>query len=482
MIAKIKIGRDFIGALQYNLDKVESEDRSKCAVILETNFSSLQIDDVKRELDYLTALNPRLKRTTFHTSLNFGKGEILSDEKMLAVAKEYMGGMGFNDNLYVIVRHRDTEHPHCHIVAHRTGLDGKTVSDSNSYLLNDNIVRGLEKKYGLQRVESIYSSKNRNVTKNEIEYMLRTGQPTAKMELEAGVSDALGQAKDIIDFVRRLEQQGIRAYFKQDSRGKPVGILLANRKGIIIPGSKLGKELSLTRILKYFSLSGHPKLVEFATRVNSRNSRFFQKSGTSDLDSERESIGSVRKKVEYALARNNSLEDFVRNLEGDEIHCLFNVAKTGRVTGLSLIYQGKMYKSSDIHRQLSVGKIFNKLNYEQARDSAAVSAANLRTRERFGNEIPRARTRKPLYSEKESGSHFQAGEIWDQKASAAGQFITRNLGQGPSVAGGDIKQSNEVEKPLSSLIDRVGAVITSGYHQDGLNTKRNNRRKNRPKL
>src|SRR5690606_15272025 len=342
--------------------------------------------------------------------------------------------------------------------------------------------RGLEKKYGLQRVESIYSSKNRNVTKNEIEYMLRTGQPTAKMELEAGASDALGQAKDIVDFVGRLEQQGIRAYFKQDSRGKPVGILLANRKGIIIPGSKLGKELSLTRILKYFSLSGHPKLIEFATRVNSRNSRFFQKSGTSDLDIERESIGSVRKKVEYALARNNSLEDFVRNLEGDEIHCLFNVAKTGRVTGLSLIYQGKMYKSSDIHRQLSVGKIFNKLNYEQARDSAAVSAANLRTRERFGNEIPRARTRKPLYSEKESGSHFQAGEIWDQKASAAGQFITRNLGQGPSVAGGDIKQSNEVEKPLSSLIDRVGAVITSGYHQDGLNTKRNNRRKNRPKL
>src|SRR5690606_33380847 len=340
------------------------------------------------------------------------------------------------------------------------GLDGKTVSDSNSYLLNDNVVRGLEKKYGLQQVESIYSSKSRNVTKNEIEYVLRTGQPTAKMKLQAVVSEALTAAKDMVDFVRRLEHRNVRIHLRQDSAGRPIGILFSDNKQAIIPGSKLGKNLSMTSILKHFSLVGHPKLLEFAETVNKRNSSYFESAKRDTV------IGSMRTIVESSLMHCTSLDKFISNLEGNKIHCLFNVAKTGRVTGLSLVYQGKMYKSSDIHRQLSVGKIFNKLEYEQARDSQAISAANVRTRERFGNEIPRARTGKSGYSEKESDRHFQAGKKWNPETSAAGQFTERNPGQAADVAGGDVKQSDEMEKPLSSLVDRIAAVFIAGYHQD----------------
>src|SRR5690606_34513626 len=193
----------------------------------------------------------------------------------------------------------------------------------------------------------------KNVTKNEIEYVLRTGKPTAKMKMEAIISETLVESKGMVDFVNRLERKGLRIRFKQNFAGRPVGILFFNSGGgSIIPGSKLGKDLSLNSILKRFSLQRHPKLNEFATVVNNRTRRFFGPN-TVHAAKERTTIGIIKAAVESSLTRSVSVDQFARNLEGRRISCLFNVANTGRVTGLSLVYQGKSYKSSDIHRQLS---------------------------------------------------------------------------------------------------------------------------------
>src|SRR5690606_37194592 len=102
MIAKQSIGSSFMGALGYNLKKMHNADKTGRAELLATNFICLEKPLIKKEVDLVASLNPRLKKNTYHASLNFAQGESVSDEKMLAVAREYMEQMGFDGNPYFI--------------------------------------------------------------------------------------------------------------------------------------------------------------------------------------------------------------------------------------------------------------------------------------------------------------------------------------------------------------------------------------------
>src|SRR5690606_1401867 len=115
MIAKQSIGSSFMGALNYNLKKMNSPDKKARAELLATNFISLEKGMIKKEVDLVVSLNPALQRTSYHTGLTFASGEKISIEKLLAIAREYMERMCFDNNPYFIFRHHDSSHPHCHI-------------------------------------------------------------------------------------------------------------------------------------------------------------------------------------------------------------------------------------------------------------------------------------------------------------------------------------------------------------------------------
>src|SRR5690554_3740961 len=224
MIAKQSIGSSFMGALNYNLKKMNSLDKKERADLLATNFISLEKGMIKKEVDLVASLNPRLKKNTYHTSLNFAQGESVSNEKMLAVAREYMEQMGFDDNPYFIFRHHDSNHPHCHILALRTKFDGSTVSDSNNYKRSEKIVRQLERKYGLQQAVASERSILRAPDKDELEMVQRTGRASRKMVLQEKVNSALLQSRTIKSFITHLEQAGVQVLFNQASTGRVSGI------------------------------------------------------------------------------------------------------------------------------------------------------------------------------------------------------------------------------------------------------------------
>src|SRR5690606_12720259 len=169
MIAKQSIGSSFMRALSYNLKKMNNPDKKERSELLAANFISLEKSVSKKEAVLVASLNPRLNKNTYHTSLNYAQGESVSNEKMLAVAREYMEQMGFDDNPYFIFRHHDSNHPHCHILALRTRFDGSTVSDSNNYKRSEKIVRQLERKYGLQQSVASDRSILRAPDKDELE-------------------------------------------------------------------------------------------------------------------------------------------------------------------------------------------------------------------------------------------------------------------------------------------------------------------------
>lgn len=79
-------------------------------------------------------LNPKLSKSVGHISLAFSSDdkERLTDHLIKQLAKEYMKAMKIEDTQYIVVRHNNTSHPHCHIVFNRVDNNGKTISDKNS--------------------------------------------------------------------------------------------------------------------------------------------------------------------------------------------------------------------------------------------------------------------------------------------------------------------------------------------------------------
>lgn len=249
MIAKQSIGSSFMGALNYNLKKFYSKDESKRAELLATNFVSLNQDSIKKELHLIQNLNPRLRRNTYHTSLNFDVNENISNEKMLQVAREYLEKMGFDNNGYFIFRHHDSNHPHCHILATRSRFDGTVVSDSNNFRRSEKIVRELEKKFGLTQVQDSSSAEVKAPNKDEIEMVLRTGKASKRMIMQEIVAEALKRSNALSDFIHNLRKQGVYVLFNQASTGRVSGISYLTN-GFTAKGQALGNQFKWANIQK----------------------------------------------------------------------------------------------------------------------------------------------------------------------------------------------------------------------------------------
>lgn len=113
--------------------------------------SSMRLNYLKKQIE----LNQRAQRTSIHISLNFSpKDSDLSEQKLLDIADNYMQGIGFGMQPYLVYQHNDAGHPHIHIVTTSIKRDGKTI---DTYLIgrlkSEPARKAIEKEYGLIRAE-----------------------------------------------------------------------------------------------------------------------------------------------------------------------------------------------------------------------------------------------------------------------------------------------------------------------------------------
>lgn len=83
--------------------------------------------------------------------------------------------------------------------------------------------------------------------------------------------------------------------------------------------------------------------------------------------------------VSEILDKSTTIKDFISKCEANEINLQFNQASTGRVSGISYMYQGFKAKGQALGNKFKFLNIAKKLNYEQEVDHARISAANERT-------------------------------------------------------------------------------------------------------
>ena len=238
MVGKVISGSSFSGTVGYVM-KEESR-------ILEAEgIMPPEVKDMVQDFKDQTLLNPRLKNTVGHISLSFSPKDAprMTDALMTQIAKEYMQKMGITDTQYLLVRHLDQPHPHCHLVYNRVGNDGQTISDKNIKLRNAKVCRELTEKYGL------YLAPGKDDVRRE---QLREPDKT-KYEIYDAIKGSLPKCKSWNELEGRLKEQGIGVRYKYCGNTDRKQGVLFSKNGFEFSGSKIDSTFSFTKLDRHFT-------------------------------------------------------------------------------------------------------------------------------------------------------------------------------------------------------------------------------------
>jgi hypothetical protein len=128
MVARIRTGKNMLGALNYNENKVR-EGKAHC---IAENVFGARVDQLtfaakQKRFDDQMRLNRRSKTNVVHISLNFAVGEKFGNEKLALIAASYMERIGFGNQPYLVYNHFDAAHPHVHILTTSIQSNGKRI-------------------------------------------------------------------------------------------------------------------------------------------------------------------------------------------------------------------------------------------------------------------------------------------------------------------------------------------------------------------
>ncbi len=273
MIAKQTIGDQFYPCLNYVLSKQD-------AVLIGGNMEGETPAELVEEFQLSIQQHHRLKakegkritqKMVYHASLSVPSGQKLSDKTWQSISADYLLGMRFDDNQYVLVRHGDTQHDHCHIVACRLKLDGSVVNTSWHYYRAQKVLRQLEIAYHLDPVASSWeieraapsTGQMRRMMKEQVRYeqCLRLLPPIEPVNrrIQHVIDEQSADRPSLIQLVKRLRNSGVEVLPKISQTGMIQGLTF-ELEGIRFPGYKLGRAYSLPGLQKYRGIHFEPEL------------------------------------------------------------------------------------------------------------------------------------------------------------------------------------------------------------------------------
>lgn len=155
------------------------------------------------------------------------------DRFMAQLAEEWMKEMGIDpeNTQYMIARHFDKQHRHCHLVFNRITNVGSVISDSNERRRNEAACRKIKQRHGL----TFGNSQSRKINPDRLRKY-----DAEKLLIRQMVLNGLSQSNDWNTFAQLLAQDGITLSFCTDSNtGRILGVAYEHN-GFRISGSKLG--------------------------------------------------------------------------------------------------------------------------------------------------------------------------------------------------------------------------------------------------
>lgn len=369
MIAVVSTGSYVGGALKYNLDKVRAGEaeiigssRCVCSSFDEVgkNITAYQINQTFAP--YLEA-NQRTKNVVFSCSLNPHPNEAKSidDDTFYRMAKDYMDGMGYANQPYVVIKHEDIDRPHIHIVSLRVDADGKKISDSMEHARSNRVRQEIEQKYGLMTTnESSLSETREAKAERAVRFIERNKLNGNEKEDRKKIKSILMyvqdyyKPKDMSEFNKLLRQFFLSCKEikeagenEREVRGCQFVRIDANYNvvGTAYKGSLFGKQNSIEGLNAYFEKS-------------------------KQYDKERVCVKQdIKSRIDDALAKpeTKSIYDLSANLHKSGIKMDLHSNAEGRLTGISFIdnVAGHTLKGSELGKSYSLNAIQKKVAAEK---------------------------------------------------------------------------------------------------------------------
>lgn len=234
MIGKIVKGRSFKGCISYVLADKDAN------ILVSEGVLETDVKSIINSFYMQSLLNPNLSKCVGHIPLAFSPDdkERMTDHFMERLAKEYMKLMGIENTQYIIVRHNNTSHPHCHIIFNRIDNDGKTITDRNDQYRNEKVCKQLKDKYNLtygQGKDKVYIQKLK-------------GAEQTKYEIYHAVKDILPKAKNWERFKEALKQKGISIEYKHKGQTDEIQGISFKKGEYSFKGSEVDRKFSYSKL------------------------------------------------------------------------------------------------------------------------------------------------------------------------------------------------------------------------------------------
>lgn len=252
MIVKILAPVAGFTGVNYNTRKI---DKNKGELMKIKNFGPLQGLGQLKPKDYINYLkavssaNRNVRLPQFHAVVS-GKGKSYDKVKLAEIAESWLNEMGYGNQPYLIVFHKDTRNNHVHVVTTRVGRDGKKISSAYEHVRaqrNMNKVLGYD--FAMQYKFStraqffmILESKGFPGTDpDEQQIRDKTEAYLPDKKHAAGISLLLLKHHHHPQFVSLMkEKYGIELLFHAVEGKKPYGYsIIDHQAGIVFKGSEV---------------------------------------------------------------------------------------------------------------------------------------------------------------------------------------------------------------------------------------------------
>lgn len=343
MIAKIGHGTNIMGALSYNLSKVNQE---KGHVLFtqkmrESRDGTFSLGDCYKSFEpYLTA-NRNTEKPALHISLNPDPGDKVDDSRYIAMAQQYMNEMGYGQQPYIVFKHTDIERTHIHIVSTNVDRLGKKIPDTFEHRRSMQACRELERKYGLTTAPG--AEKN-------------SAQETLFKPVDYSQGDLKSQLAAVVRYLPK--------YYNYQSFGAYNALLsLFNITAQEVSGEHLGKS---RQGIVYFALdaSGQKASNPFKASLFGKNAGFTALQAHYERSGEVFKNGALKRvlknTIEAAMHSANGEADFTTMLKGQGINTVVRRNPEGRIYGITFIDHTSraVWNGSQLGKNLSAN-VFN---------------------------------------------------------------------------------------------------------------------------
>lgn len=244
MIGKITQGKYFAGLIKYVTAK-------EGAYLLDSEGVLVQsLPDIIRSFEAQSRMRPTLGNKVGHISLNFSPRDKdrMTDEYMTGIAREYLQGMGITDTQYLIVRHTDREHPHCHIVFNRVNNAGQPLKDSNNFRRNRDVCKDITLTHKLYMPQG-----KENIKIDRLREPYRT-----KYEIWQIVKEALPHIRSWEKFRDYLYDRNITLSFKYKGTTEEIQGIIFTKGKYSFKGSAIDRSFSYAKITSQIKRNNSP--------------------------------------------------------------------------------------------------------------------------------------------------------------------------------------------------------------------------------